>query len=56
MRCAILLLAALASGACALGPGETACSTDTDARVADYTPAERVLVVAAPGLDLDQQP
>jgi hypothetical protein len=56
MRCAILLLAALASGACALGPGETACITDTDARVADYTPAELVLVVAAPGLDQEQQP
>jgi hypothetical protein len=56
MRRSILLLAVLASGACALGPGETACITDTDAGVADYTLAELVLVVAAPELDREKQP
>jgi hypothetical protein len=56
MRCTILLLAALASGACALGPGETDCITDADARVADYAPEELVLVVAAPDLDQEKQP
>ncbi len=46
----------MTTGACALGPGETGCITDGTARVADYAPAELLLLVAAPDLGDGQRP
>lgn len=56
MRRSIVILAALASCACALGPAETDCITGTDASAAHYAPAELVLLLAAPALDEDESP
>ncbi len=56
MRRTITVLAALTTSACALGPGKSGCIMDTNVRVADYAPAELLLLVAAPDLDEEQLP